>query len=81
MEANSHRGLCGVDNAGPDIGFLAVGAEGVMVAVEGEKSGELHPAVTELFVGVVVEAAGVDAEHGDAEEGEGEGLRDGEEHV
>lgn len=55
--------------------------QGVVVAVEGEEGGELHPAVAELFVRVALEATGVDAEHGDAEEGEGEGLRDGEEHV
>lgn len=41
-----------------------------MVPVEGEESGELHPAVTEFLVGVPVETTGVDAEEGDAEEGE-----------
>ena len=52
-----------------------------MVSVEGEECGELHPAIAEFFVCVAVEATGVDAEHGDSEEGEGEGLWDGEEHV
>ncbi len=52
-----------------------------MVSVEGEEGGELHPAIAEFFVGVPVKAARVDAEHGYAEEGEREGLRDREEHV
>ena len=45
-----------------------------MVPVEGEECAELHPSVTEFLVGVPVETACVDAEHGDAEEGEGERL-------
>lgn len=62
-------------NAGPDISFLGDCGEGVVVAVEGEEGAELHPAVTEFFVRVAVEAAGVDAEHWDAEKGEAQSLR------
>ena len=71
---------CGGDR-GPDVGFLRVGGEGVVVAVEREKSRELHPAVAEFLVRIAVEPAGIHAEHGDPEEGEGERLRDGEVHV
>lgn len=81
LEADRHCGFGGVDDGGPDVGFLVDGVEIVVVAVEGEESGELHPPVTEFLVRVPLETAGIDAEHGDAEEGEGEGLRDGEEHV
>ena len=38
-----------------------------MIAIEGEEGTELHPAVTELFVRVAVEAACVDTEDGNAE--------------
>lgn len=47
--------------------LLRVRGKGVVIAVEGEESAELHPAVAELFVAVAVEAAGVDAEHWYAE--------------
>lgn len=33
-----------------------------MIAVEGEKRRELHPAVAELFISVAIEAACVDSE-------------------
>lgn len=81
LEADLHGLLRRLRHRRPHVRLLAVRAEGVVVAVEGEEGAQLHPAVAELFVGVAVEAAGVDAEHGDAEEGEGEGLRDAEEHV
>lgn len=81
LEADRHCGFGGVDDGGPDVGFLADRIEVVMITVEREESGELHPAVTQFLVRVPLETAGIDAEHGDAEEGEGEGLRDGEEHV
>lgn len=49
--------------------------------VEGEPGAQLHPARAELHVGVAVEAAGFDAEVGDARDAEGERLRDAEVHV
>lgn len=52
--------------------------EDIVVAVEWEESGQLHPAVAELLVSVSVEATGIDAEHGDAEDGEVQSLRDRE---
>lgn len=63
------------------VGFLRVGAQSVVVPVEREEGGQLHPAVAELLVAVAVETTGVDAEHGDAEETERQGLRDTEVHV
>ena len=70
LVADVHGDFGGVDDGGPDVGFLRDGGQGVVVAVEGEEGGELHPAVAELFVGVAIEAAGVDAEHGNAEKAE-----------
>lgn len=50
-----HRPLGSLSHGSPDISFLRVGGEGVMVAVEREESRDLHPAVAELFVTVSVE--------------------------
>lgn len=52
-----------------------------MVAVKGEESRQLHPAGTQRHVGIAVEAAGVDAEHGNTKRGEGKRLRDGKHHI
>lgn len=52
-----------------------------MVAVEGEESGELHPSVAELLVGVAVESAGINTKHWDTEESEVQSLGDAEVHV
>lgn len=79
--ADAHCLFRGVGDGSPAVGFLRETFDDVVVAVEGEECGHLHPAVAEFFVRVAAEAARVDAEHGDAEEGEGEGLGDGEEHV
>jgi hypothetical protein len=38
-----------------------------VVAVEGEEGGKLHPSGAKLHVGIAVEAACIDTEHGDAE--------------
>lgn len=81
MISDVHRRLRGIDDARPDVSFLRDSFDDVVIPVKGEECAELHPAVAEFLVGVAVEAAGIDAKHGDAEEGKGEGLRDGEEHV
>ena len=70
-----------VADASPQVRFLACGAQGVVVTVEGEERAELHPAVAQFFVRVGGEAARVGAEQRDSKDGEGEGLRNGEEHV
>jgi len=49
-------GFGGGGDRGPDIGFLWDGGEDIVVAVEGEKGGELHPTAAEFGVGVAVEA-------------------------
>lgn len=46
LETNGHSGFRGVDDGGPDVGFLVDGIYIVVIAVEGEESAELHPAVT-----------------------------------
>lgn len=48
---------------------MRIGVYGGVVAVEGEEGSELHPPVAEFFVCIADEAAGVDAEGWDAEEG------------
>lgn len=78
---NTHRRPRRFCDTGPYIGFLRDRGQGVVVAIKGEESAKLHPTVTEFFIRIAVEAAGVDAEHGDAEEGKAKGLGDGEEHV
>lgn len=75
VKTNRHGRPRRFRNASPDVSFLRVCGEGVMIAVKGEESAELHPTVTEFFVRVTVEATGVDAEHWNAEEGEAQGLR------
>ena len=45
-------------------GFLAECGDDVVIAVEREEGAQLHPAVAEFFVGVTVEAACVNTEHG-----------------
>lgn len=70
LVADVHCGFTGVDNGRPDICFLRVGGESIVIPIEGEEGRELHPAVAELFVSVAIEAAGVNAEHRDAEETE-----------
>lgn len=40
----------------------------VMVPVEWHERAELHPAVAQLLIGVVIEPARVGADHGDLEE-------------
>ena len=52
-----------------------------MISVEREEGRQLHPAIAELFIGIAIEAAGVDAKHGNAKEREGEGLGNGKHHV
>lgn len=52
-----------------------------MVSVEREEGASLHPPITQLLVTVSAKPTGVDAKHWDSEEGEGEGLRDGEEEM
>ena len=52
-----HGGFAGVDDRGPDVGFLRRRRQRVVVAVEGEEGAELHPAVAQLFVAVAVEPA------------------------
>lgn len=81
LEPHGHGRPGGVGDAGPDVGLLRVGRQGVVVAVKGEEGAELHPPVAQLLVAVAVEAARVDAEHGDAEQAETQGLRDGKVHV
>jgi hypothetical protein len=59
----------GFDYACPNVGLLADGGPDIVIAVEGEESGELHPAVAKLGVAVPTKATCVNAEHGNAEEG------------
>lgn len=56
--ADSHRCAARFCHGGPAIGFLREGAEGVVVAVEGEEGAELHPARAKLVVCVSVKATG-----------------------
>lgn len=43
LEADVHGCFGGVDDAGPGIGFLRVGSEGVVIPVKGEERRQLHP--------------------------------------
>lgn len=81
LVADIHCCFTSVNDGRPDICFLRVGGESIVIPIEGEKGRELHPAIAELFVSVSVEAAGVNAEHRDAEKTECQGLRNAEEHV
>jgi hypothetical protein len=48
------------------------------VPVEAKEGRELHPSVAKFFIGIATKATGIDAEHWDAKEGEGEGLGNAE---
>lgn len=78
---DAHRCPRRFRHASPDVRFLGIRSEDIMIPVEWEESRKLHPAVTQFLVRIAIEAASVDTEHGDTEEGKGEGLWNGEEHV
>lgn len=73
-----HSRFARFDYGGPDIWFLRDRIDLVVVAVEGEESGELHPPVTELFRSVVRKPTRINTEHGYAVQSKREGLWDGE---
>jgi len=52
-----------------------------VIPVEGEEGTELHPTITQFFVGVAVETASVYSKHWYPEQGERQGLWDGKEHI
>ena len=81
LEADGHGGLCGVDDAGPDVRLLWIRRQGVVVAVEGEERRQLHPPVAQLFGRLPVEAARVDPDQRDPEQREAQRLRDRKVHV
>ena len=68
--ADVHGRFTGVDDGGPDVGFLWVSSQGIVVPIEGKEGGELHPAIAEFFIRVAVEPTGINAEHWDPEETE-----------
>jgi hypothetical protein len=81
LVSNRHGRLACINNRGPSVSFLANGTKDVMVSVEGEEGAQLHPAITELHIGVISKSTGVSSEHRNTKKRHRKSLRDGKDHT